>query len=183
VDHQTFAQMLGNYGEFVGAIGVVVTLGYLSLQIRQNTKAARAQSRQTLLDQWSSGNWDLSRDPQLLRVYANALRHWPDIPNDEKTMFDLGMSRFLANIQNGLLLRDSGMIDGSTLEVLTGYMVLCVRSTGGANWWRDTVNAHPETRAYIDNCLTNSGESKGDVESLLPYWFAMAADEAHKPNV
>lgn len=37
MDHQTFAQLLGNYGEFIGAIGVVVTLVYLALQIRQNT--------------------------------------------------------------------------------------------------------------------------------------------------
>ena len=37
MEHQAFAQMLGNYGEFIGAIGVVVTLGYLAIQIRQNT--------------------------------------------------------------------------------------------------------------------------------------------------
>jgi len=182
MDHQAIAQILGNYGEFVGAIGVVVTLGYLSVQIRQNTKTGRAQARQTLLDQWSSSNWDLSRDSQLLRVYANALLHWPDLPNDEKTMFDFGMSRFLANIQNGLLLRDSGMIDGSTLDVLVGYMVLCVRTTGGARWWRDTVNAHPETRAYINDRLADHEESAPAVADLLPYWMAMATDEANKPN-
>ncbi len=39
MDHQAFAQLLGNYGEFVGAIAVVATLGYLAVQIRQNTKA------------------------------------------------------------------------------------------------------------------------------------------------
>ena len=38
MDHQTFAQLLGNYGEFVGAIAVVATLAYLSLRIRQHTK-------------------------------------------------------------------------------------------------------------------------------------------------
>jgi hypothetical protein len=182
MDHQAIAQMLGNYGEFVGAIGVVVTLAYLSVQIRQNTKTGRAQARQTLLDQWSSSNWDLSRDPQLLRVYANALLRWPDLPNDEKTMFDFGMSRFLANIQNGLLLRDSGMVDDSTLDVLVGYMVLCVRTTGGARWWRDTLNAPPETRAYIDNRLAKDDEPAAGVEDLMPYWMAMAGDEANKPN-
>jgi len=41
MDHQEFAQLLGNYGEFVGAIAVVATLGYLALQIRQNTMAER----------------------------------------------------------------------------------------------------------------------------------------------
>ncbi|MGK0223180.1 MAG: hypothetical protein ACI9ON_002423 [Limisphaerales bacterium] len=39
MDHQSFAQLLGNYGEFVGAIAVVITLIYLTIQIRQNTKA------------------------------------------------------------------------------------------------------------------------------------------------
>ena len=32
------SEILGNLGEFVGAIGVVVTLVYLAYQIRQNTR-------------------------------------------------------------------------------------------------------------------------------------------------
>ena len=39
MDHQAFAELLGNYGEFVGAIAVVVTLMYLALQIRQSTRS------------------------------------------------------------------------------------------------------------------------------------------------
>lgn len=35
------SQLLGNLGEFVGAIAVVVTLIYLATQIRQNTNALR----------------------------------------------------------------------------------------------------------------------------------------------
>ena len=35
MDHLTFAQLLGNYGEFLGAIAVVVSLFYLAMQIRQ----------------------------------------------------------------------------------------------------------------------------------------------------
>ncbi len=36
MDLMDTAQLLGNFGEFVGAIAVVVTLVYLSVQIRQN---------------------------------------------------------------------------------------------------------------------------------------------------
>ncbi len=39
MDHQAFAQLLGNYGEFLGAIAVFATLVYLAIQIRQNTAA------------------------------------------------------------------------------------------------------------------------------------------------
>jgi len=37
---------LGNIGEFVGAIGVIISLIYVSVQLRQNTKAVRATAYQ-----------------------------------------------------------------------------------------------------------------------------------------
>jgi hypothetical protein len=33
MDHQAFAQLLGNHGDFVGAIAVVVTLIYIAMQV------------------------------------------------------------------------------------------------------------------------------------------------------
>ncbi len=55
MDHQTFAQLLGNYGEFVGSIAVVATLLYFSLQIRSMREGtyyqaiANTQSEETEL--------------------------------------------------------------------------------------------------------------------------------------
>ena len=48
MDHQAFAQLLGNYGEFVGAIAVVATLFYLAVQVRHSKDAVEANTR--LLD-------------------------------------------------------------------------------------------------------------------------------------
>jgi hypothetical protein len=39
------AQLLGNLGEFIGAIVIVATLIYLALQVRQNSEELAAQSR------------------------------------------------------------------------------------------------------------------------------------------
>ncbi len=33
------SQLLGNFGEFIDAIAVVLTLAYLALQLRQNTRS------------------------------------------------------------------------------------------------------------------------------------------------
>jgi hypothetical protein len=55
MDHQAFAQLLGNYGEFLGALAVVATLGYLTLQIRQNSKMMKATVRQ----EWAKSSIDL----------------------------------------------------------------------------------------------------------------------------
>ena len=173
---------LGALGEFIGSIGVVFTLVYLAVQIRQNTTTGQAQSRQTLLNQWSSANWDLSRDPELLRIYANALTSWPDLPNSEKTMFDVGMGHYLANLQNGLLLRDSGMLDDRTLDMVAGFMMICIRSSGGSKWWQDTAHALPETRKYLDSQLAHDEDPTATAGNLMPHWLAMSGDASTSGN-
>ena len=50
MDHQEFAQLLGNYGEFVGAIAVVATLAYLAIQIRQNTRTMETTALRSMQD-------------------------------------------------------------------------------------------------------------------------------------
>ena len=57
------AQLLGNFGEFFGAIAVVATLIYLSVQIRQNTAATQATSRDSVAK---------ARQDFLLRIGSDA---------------------------------------------------------------------------------------------------------------
>ena len=42
-------ESLGNLGDFIGGIGVIITLIYLATQVRQNTAALRAASRQAIV--------------------------------------------------------------------------------------------------------------------------------------
>ena len=46
MDHQSFAQLLDIYGEFVVAIAVVVTLGYSAVQIRLKHRESRQKEKQ-----------------------------------------------------------------------------------------------------------------------------------------
>jgi hypothetical protein len=70
MDHQAFAQLLGNYGEFVGAIAVVVTLAFLAIQVRysrQSLDASTAQREAESLNHFSESisEWNLT-------VFGNA---------------------------------------------------------------------------------------------------------------
>ena len=50
MDMVTTAQVLGNIGEFLGSIGVIATLIYLAIQIRQNTDATNRTAFQDLVN-------------------------------------------------------------------------------------------------------------------------------------
>jgi hypothetical protein len=69
MDHQAFAQLLGNYGEFLGAIGVVVTLGYLAVQIRHNTRSNRISAELENLKQLTSWVRRFSTDKEAQRLW------------------------------------------------------------------------------------------------------------------
>jgi len=49
MDLMSAAQLLGNFGEFVGAIAVVVTLAYLAVQVRQQNLESQAKSLHEIL--------------------------------------------------------------------------------------------------------------------------------------
>ena len=78
---------LGNLGDFIGGLAVVVTLLYLTLQIRQNTASVRAatvqsaaQANAELLDRFAS-------DPELLRIYQAGTRAFESISPEDRLRF------------------------------------------------------------------------------------------------
>jgi hypothetical protein len=68
MDHQAFAQLLGNYGEFVGAFAVVTTLIYLAAQLRQNTKAMQSAAELEAARHWSEQNIRAALDSDITRI-------------------------------------------------------------------------------------------------------------------
>ncbi len=59
---------LGNIGEFVGAVGVVVTLVYLAVQIRRNTISVRASTFQEAVRDVATLSDLLATDAELARI-------------------------------------------------------------------------------------------------------------------
>jgi hypothetical protein len=62
-------QDLGNLGELISAIAVVVWLAYLAVQIRQNTKSVRTSTYQAILDSSRSDTELILANPHLGHVY------------------------------------------------------------------------------------------------------------------
>ena len=54
---------IGSLAEMLGAAGVIVSLVYLSSQIRTNTKTVKAAATKDTLTGWAEFNYDLSKHP------------------------------------------------------------------------------------------------------------------------
>ena len=123
MDHQGFAQLLGNYGEFVGAIAVVATLVYLTVQIRMSNKTQRAQTHQQIADARNQNLKLFLQHPELddavSRVYAG----------QELSSMDKRLLRHFSVIvarhhENELYQHSVGMVDDHEIEIQRKIMLL-----------------------------------------------------------
>jgi len=74
MDHQVFAELLGNYGEFIGAIAVVVTLGYLAVQVKSSTRQARATMVHNISESFNQHHQTIMENPQLAEIFVKKLK-------------------------------------------------------------------------------------------------------------
>ena len=92
-------QDLGNIGEFVGAIGVVISLIYLAIQIRHNTrqmeeqtKAVRVEALDEAVRSYSEHRRYPIEHPELQELYGRGQQDVDGLTDEEKSRFDLIMS-------------------------------------------------------------------------------------------
>ncbi len=133
----------------------------------------RAQARQTLIDTWASRDWDLARDPQLLNTFGACVIDWPNMSNEDKSAFDLGMGTYLANLANGLMQVEAGLLDKVVLDRVADRMVLCVTAPGGAVWWKETNGVWPQVRANIDQRIASGEATIESADRSMRYFTGM----------
>ena len=151
MEHQAFAQMLGNYGEFIGAIGVVVTLGYLAIQIRQNTKALRVSAYADFVD----------RHVQMVKFQAehSAVISQPDnyaaLSEEDRTIHVAHLSGMLRNGDALHYQWQQGLLDDARFESALLAVAGAVDSNqaGREIWEGAKARYNSDYRSHIDAVL------------------------------
>jgi hypothetical protein len=87
MDLMSKAQLLGNLGEFVGAIAVVVTLGYLAVQVRQNTKAEKRFVLDSSVRNLTAVRQSLFESSQMTTISYNGLNDPEGLTEPESYRF------------------------------------------------------------------------------------------------
>ena len=128
-------QDLGNIGELVGAIGVVVSLVYLATQIRQNTKAVRSNTSQAITDSRVEFLSSISDNPEVARMFFSGLTDPDRLGPDELGRFNIMMARFIATMENYHYQHLHGAMDQEQWTRMIGILRFFMSTPGGQAWW------------------------------------------------
>ena len=130
-----FSQLLGNFGEFVGAIAVVVTLIYLTTQIRQNNTALRSAAAQDVQHNFAAWYSSAQGDPNLLSVSTKGLRDYSGLSATEKAQFIAQFMAFCSHVQDAFYKWQEGSLSP---ELWRGWEFVTMNflgTPGGRDFW------------------------------------------------
>lgn len=134
-------QDLGNLGELVAAIATVATLGYLALQLKQNTKALRSQTfQQSSMDMSLTAN-AISSNGELAEIVVKASESLDNLSPEERIRFHFWMVVALRRFEAIYVQSLYGSIDRVRIEGFERSILTLISSGGPAEWWKTAKTA------------------------------------------
>ena len=162
------AQLLGNFGEFIGAITVVATLFYLAVQVRHgneqtalNTRAQNLAAYQQLCERISEFNLITIQNPEL-RAVRKQVEAGEELSSDEASILSAFLFLVYRNGDLAYLQYEQGIIDESRLRSGLGLLSIYLHFPFvQAHWKRAQEGFVDSYRDYIDQLITqiNLGET------------------------
>jgi hypothetical protein len=159
------AQLLGSLGDFAGAILIAVTLIYLSVQVRQNTRALQTQSRQAAL---SCSLAELLAAVEHRDIHLAIMRGVNGLSPEENIKVYFWRTTVRAREFAWLQFRD-GIIDEVQLRQ-ESLVIQAVLGRGVSRLWWESVGRPifpAEFAAFVDDLLRDDA---GVDASMLASW-------------
>jgi hypothetical protein len=129
-----FSQLLGNYGEFVGAIAIVATLIYLAVQLKQNTATVRANAYQ----EWSASNVAINlavSNPDQSRIMVAGNRASTNLTDETFIAFGMTNMAIMQMAQSTDYLYRLGLLDRELWEAEMNRVAGILGAPGVRQWW------------------------------------------------
>lgn len=131
-------EAIGAVGEVLGAVGVIITLGYLALQIRHSNKLASWETHRAAVAANANILSAVLNDPEVAKIYRIGFMHPEELNEIEKIRFNQLAIQMVLNFKDILDAYDKGMFDLQTYQAWQANLCSHLNMPGGRLWWRES---------------------------------------------
>jgi hypothetical protein len=132
---------IGAIGEVIGAITVLVTLIYLVVQIKQNTRALKSATFQEISNVMAQ-NWEtLITTPELADLFLKGAAGLNQLDQKEKMLFGAMATMLFRRVETVYTQQSLGAIDSSLTEGFKRSSLSSLTHAGMRDWWRQSESA------------------------------------------
>ena len=144
--------------EVIGAAGVIASLVYLAIQIRQNTDMVAANTFQAISSTSSNLVTNMFQTPDLFDVLLRAVNQAEQMSQRDLLILDLYLRALTRNFENYYYQHRKGFLDD---EIWTGYrkaLMELLHLDFGKDYWGRNRHLFGKTYAeFIDRQLAEGG--------------------------
>jgi len=152
---------LGAIAETVGVIAIFVSVIYVAVQIRQNTREISRSIEETRLAAFerniTSGNRAremLILNPDLSEVFLTGLRKYQNLNPSEKFRFGMLLRNLFSELQGAYVRQLSVEHDPLSFEGTAGVVDDLIRNAGVREWLaKNAPDWRPEFREFVEQRL------------------------------
>jgi hypothetical protein len=145
-------EALGAIGEIVGAVAVIATLGYLAVQIRQNTQTVRLAALDSQQQYGASLRGQVIGNADVARIWRLGLQDYNSLGEDDQVRFRFLMYNTFFSHEFRFDHRRHGLIEPEFRERDDELLRFYFAQPGVRQWW-ETGKAR-FTRSFVEHATT-----------------------------
>ena len=133
---------VGAIAELLGAIGVILSLAYQAVQIRQNTrqlslnaKSMEAASADAWMQYGVSFRGSIIHNPGVARLFREGLSGSSSLSEDDQVRFHFLMLDAFTSFQTAVTRRRVGLMDDDTWHFEGAALAYFLTQPGFYRWW------------------------------------------------
>jgi hypothetical protein len=157
---------LASLGSAVSGIGVILTVIYMSIEIRDNTRAVRASAFQQVVDSFASISFDIAKDQQLSGLFLRAGHDFAAASDVERTQYSFMLLSFLRRAENVYFQTEIRMLRDRHWTGIRASIDWVMSWPGARTCWTEIRQRfNPQFAAFIDELSADSPSAPASMAS------------------
>jgi hypothetical protein len=143
--------------EIIGSIGILVTLAYLSLQIRQSNRQENIKGLQDAISVFVASVVRLTESEESAEIFRKGIHNFLVLSVERQAQFHSKLLNLIAGFSQVSILHQSGLLDDSEFEAMQCTMLSIFRSPGALQWWESWKHNVPvPLQEYLNKAIPDS---------------------------
>lgn len=166
-------EKLASLAESIGAVGVIISVVYLAIQIRKQTEEARLSATRQLAAQFQDSLKSVGADEKLSEIWLQGVKNYESLPDVDRFRVAVMFHDLFRSVEQQYFHTGSGNVEQLYLESMENYFVELLSFPGVRSWWKSSkhsfeVSFQKHIESIMDRAESASFTStfnKGDEKS------------------
>jgi len=157
-----------NLAEILGTAAIVVSLIYVAVQIRQNTRATKLTTAQNVFHDLREATAIVATDQEMASIYVKAMKDVASLSPAEKHRVYMFLNITYRVYENAFYQNKQGALDAYVWEGVVANLSIAHETPGHRAFWRDRKKIF--STEFQDFCENEIPELK--IDAVGPYHSA-----------